>query len=112
MSQQSSMADEVHQRVRAGPVPAATLVAEIHGRWGDGHGVGQVHTFVEGVVASLLRDDDVDVGDRVEGQWVSWQLGRAEALKEVAYQFARTRSYFDDELRIIFQFKGSTNPLQ
>lgn len=103
MSQQSDMADDVHTRLVAGPIPAAHLVRELRSQWGVEHGVGSVHGFVREVATCLMYHDDVEVGDFNEGSFVPWQLLPEEADEKIDAELMAMEAFLDDESKYVFR---------
>ena len=107
MSQQSDMADTVHDRLSTGPVPAADLVRELRTRWGAEHGVGSVHGFVREVATCLLRHDDVEIGDMRGGRFISWELEPWDAEDKIDQGLMGMDTFLEDESRYVFRRKNT-----
>ncbi|WP_395750564.1 hypothetical protein [Prosthecobacter sp.] len=97
MSQQSDIADAIHQRLAHGAVSVAALVREVRERWGPEHSFGSVHLFVEEVLYCLLRESDVDVACATAGDLVSWNLPADEAWEKISEHLRKMHEFLEDD---------------
>lgn len=97
MSQQSDIADAIHQRLAHGAVSVAALVREVRERWGPEHSFGSVHLFVEELLYCLLREFDVDVACANAGGLVSWKLPADEAWEKISERLRMQHEFLDDD---------------
>ena len=103
MSQQSDTAETVYSGLAESPVPLANLVREIRTRWGAEHGVGAVHGFVAEAAACLLRHEDVEIGDILDGRFVPWRLEPWDAHTKLDGELLSGQTFFEDETRAVFR---------
>ena len=97
------MADRVYRRLAQSTVSAAELVHELRRKWGPDHGVGEVHRFVEEVANSLLRHDDVEVGEIHDGRFVPSSLEPWDAHFKLAEDLMSMDVFLEDETRYVFR---------
>jgi hypothetical protein len=103
MSQQSDMADDVYCRLSRGPVAAAHLISDLRSRWGVEFGIDSVHGFVREVASCLLHQDDVEVGDVIDGRFVPWSLPAWDADEKIAAELMAMDTFLDDESQYVFR---------
>ncbi len=103
MSQQSDMADKIHDRLARSPMSAAELVQELRTRWGPDHSAAEVHRFVEEVAACVLHHGDVEVGDICDGHFAGWRLEPWDAQARLARELLAMDTFLDDKQRYVFR---------
>jgi hypothetical protein len=102
MSQQSDMADAIHQRLSAGPVSVASLVRELRKRWGPAHGVSAVHGFIAEVSRCTIGRDGVQLGTLVDGRFVPWQGELCDIDDRFEEEMKSADTFIEDEDRYVF----------
>ena len=105
MSDQSDLAEIVHDRLTAGPVPIAELVRELRIRWGTDHRVPAVHGFLCEVATCLLRRGDIEVGDVTDGRFVSWSIDPWDADARIYAELMAMETFLQDDCRYVFRRK-------
>lgn len=104
MSQQSDMADRIRTRLRKAPVPASDMIREIREAWGPAHGVGAVHGFIREVATCLLHYE-VEIGDLIDGRFVSWGLEPWDADEKIDHELMSMDAFLEDDSRYVFRTK-------
>jgi hypothetical protein len=102
MSQQSDMADAIHQRLSAGPVSVASLVRELRALWGPEHGVSAVHGFITEVSRCTIGRDGVQLGSLVEGRFVPWPGELCDVDDRFEEEMKSADAFIEDENRYVF----------
>jgi hypothetical protein len=104
MSDQSDMADAAYERLKSGGLPISTLVRELREKWGEEFGVSAVHGFIREVATCLLHYE-VEVGDLVDGRFVSWDLEPWDADEKIDHELMSTDAFLEDDSRYVFRTK-------
>jgi hypothetical protein len=112
MSQQSDMADAIHQRLNAGPVSVASLVRELRERWGPEHGVSAVHGFIAEVSRCTIGRDGVQLGALVDGRFVPWQGELCDVDDRFEEEMKSADIFIEDENRYVFAKEEAIQPPQ
>jgi hypothetical protein len=107
MSQQSDTADLIYEGLARAPFPLARLVRELHAKWGEAHGVAEVHRFVREVATCLLYRGDVEVGGVEKGTFVLWQVDQEDADQRIDTELMAMTAFLDDEARYVFRKKNA-----
>lgn len=105
MSQQSEKADRIYACLARDRVALASIVQEVRISWGSSHGVAEVHSFVQEVVACLLREADVEVGDIRKEKFEPWSLDPWDAADLIEKELSSAKAFYEDETNWVFRRK-------
>jgi hypothetical protein len=75
----------------------------LRSRWGVEFGIDSVHGFVREVASCLLHQDDVEVGDVIDGRFVPWSLPAWDADEKIAAELMAMDTFLDDESQYVFR---------
>lgn len=103
MSQQSELADYVYAKLSRTELPASYLVHVICEKWGSIANPSTVHLFVAESVACLLRNEDIEVGDVIEGKFIPWLIKPWDAAQKIEDEICSLGDYLADESQYVFR---------